>query len=380
MTNVIVDINGKPTTIYYAGSQNDDKAYSLSFTNLKDDGTEYAITLQNSEETFKLQPLKNNVFVLSNKYTKQPGLINIQVYQKKEGDWVAFSKVLKIMLTPSIQSEAPEPEPTDETVYVVYKEYNDNGYDLTGLGPCIVQNEKTDVNIKIGTNEHTEIDCLGGQYTLIKKVDGSDGIIGYYTDDDGRCNYLEVTDGTIVNGFADGENHWGLLSVSADSKTLTKLDYVNGLSTDVTPSDEKDVTNKKYVDDTNNTNLNSAKNYTDEKISQIVIPSGGLSIKQIWNNQELHLETADAGVYIVRYYNQDVKIYIIDGSKDGYYILGGLIYLYKKLSESENGEYIGYFLGSTSDQKQGLSLFILKNNNNELNVEMSPTGPISDFV
>ena len=379
MTNVIIDINGKPSTIYYAGSQNDDKAYSLSFTNLKDDGTEYAITLQNSEETFKLQPLENNAFVLSNKYTKQSGLISIQVYQKKEGEWVAFSQVLKIMLTPSIQTETPEPEPTDETVYVVYKEYNDNGYDLTGLGPCIVQNEKTDVNIKIGTNEHTEIDCLGGQYTLIKKVDGNDGVIGYYTDDDGRCNYLEVTDGTIINGFADGVNHWGLLSVSADNKTLTKLEYVNGLTTDVTPSDEKDVTNKKYVDDTNNTNLNSAKSYTDEKISQIVIPSGGLNLIII-GEQILELGNKQAGVYLISYgNNQDVKVFPDTYSKGGFYIFGGLIYLFKSIENSETNDVIGYFYGST-DLNNGLNLYFIKNINNSMTFEKSNNGPLSNFL
>ena len=248
MKNVIIDINSKPSTIYYIGSTGDDKAYSLSFLNLPLDGTEYAITWQNNEETLKLQPLNNNEFVVTNKYTKTAGIINIQLYSKKDGGWIAYSGILRLMLTESIKEETPDPTPTDVPEYVIYKAYNVNGYSLNGLGPCIVQNEKTDVNIKIEGHDLTEIDCLGGQYTLIKKVDGTDGIIGYFTDDDGRCNYLEVSGGLIVNGFADGDNHWGLLSVSADNKTLTKVDFVNGLKTDKEATENNDVVNKGYVD------------------------------------------------------------------------------------------------------------------------------------
>lgn len=250
MKNVIIDINSKPSTIYYIGSTGDDKAYSLSFLNLPLDGTEYAITWQNNEETLKLQPLNNNEFIVTNKYTKTAGIINIQLYSKKDGEWIAYSGILRLMLTESIKEETPEPTPTPTDVpeYVIYKAYDVNGYSLNGLGPCIVQNEKTDVNIKIDENDLTEIHCLSGQYTLIKKVDGTNGIIGYFTDNYGRCNYLEVSDGLIVSGFADGNKNWGFLSVSADNKTQTTVDFVNGLKTDKPATENNDVVNKGYVD------------------------------------------------------------------------------------------------------------------------------------
>lgn len=248
MKNVIIDINSKPSTIYYIGSTGDDKAYSLSFLNLPLDGTEYALTWQNNEETLKLQPLNNNEFIVTNKYTKTAGIINIQLYSKKDGEWIAYSGILRLMLTESIKEETPEPTPTDVPEYVIYKAYDENGYSLNGLGPCVVQNEKTDVNIKIDGNDLKGIHCLGGQYTLIKKVDGTDGIIGYFTDNHGICNYLEVRNGLIVTSFADDDKHWGLLSVSADNKTLTAVDFLNGLKTDKAPTENNDVVNKEYVD------------------------------------------------------------------------------------------------------------------------------------
>lgn len=250
MKNVIIDINSKPSTIYYIGSTGDDKAYSLSFLNLPLDGTEYAITWQNNEETLKLQPLNNNEFIVTNKYTKTAGIINIQLYSKKDDEWIAYSGILRLMLTESIKEETPEPTPTPTDVpeYVIYKAYDENAYSLNGLGPCVVQNEKTDVNIKIDGNDLKEIHCLGGQYTLIKKIDGTDGIIGYFTDNHGICNYLEVRNGLIITSFADGDKHWGLLSVSADNKTLTAVDFVNGLKTDKEATENNDVVNKGYVD------------------------------------------------------------------------------------------------------------------------------------
>lgn len=249
MKTVIIDINCSTSTVYYVGSQGDDKVTTLHFNGLEEGGSDYAITLQNSEKTFKKIPLVNNEMVLSGGYTTQGGLLNAQVFVKKNEDWIAYSKVLKLMLLNSIQ-ESPQPEPSETTPYVVFKEYNENGYDITGNGPCVVQNEKTDVRIKFGTNEYTEIDCLGGQYTLIKKVEAStNGVIGYFTNDDGVTEYIELQDGVILNGPADGDNHWGLLSVSKDNKTLTKLEFVNGLKTDVQPTDDGDVANKKYVDD-----------------------------------------------------------------------------------------------------------------------------------
>lgn len=379
MKNVIIDINSKPSTIYYIGSTGDDKAYSLSFLNLPLDGTEYAITWQNNEETLKLQPLNNNEFVVTNKYTKTAGIINIQLYSKKDGEWIAYSGILRLMLTNSIQEVTPEPTPTETPEYIIYKAYDVNGYVLNGLGPCIIQNEKTDVNIKIDGHDLTEIDCLGGQLTLIKKVDGTDGIIGYFTDDDGRCNYLEVSGGLIVNGFADGDNHWGLLSVSADNKTLTAVDFVNGLKTDKEATENNDVVNKGYVDTKDTETLNSSKGYTDEKIAAMAT-SGGLEIKETITTQNMDLDQKEAGVYILQYYNQDARFFLTNTTSTSYYIFGGLVYLYKKLSESSNGEYIGFFYGNEKDDKSGLNLIRLRNNNGALEGSKSPTGPLSDFV
>ena len=377
MKNVIIDINSKPSTIYYIGSTGDDKAYSLSFLNLPLDGTEYAITWQNNEETLKLQPLNNNEFIVTNKYTKTAGIINIQLYSKKDGEWIAYSGILRLMLTESIKEETPTP--TDVPEYVIYKAYDVNGYSINGLGPCIVQNEKTDVNIKIEGNDLKEIDCLGGQYTLIKKVDGTDGIIGYYTDNNGICNYLEVSNGLIINGFADGDKHWGLLSVSADNKTLTTVDFVNGLKTNKVATENNDVVNKEYVDTKDTETLNNSKSYTDEKIA-LLPTSGGLEIKETITSQYMQLDQKEAGVYILQYYNQDTKFFLTNISSKSYFIFGGLVYLYKKLSESSNGEYIGFFYGNENNNKSGLYLIRLINNNGAIEGSKSPTGPLSDFV
>ena len=116
----------------------------------------------------------------------------------------------------------------------------------------------------IHNSSTTNIATANGQ--ILAMPTNNDNVFGVYIGTDGKFYKLKK-DATTEQL---GNNEFLALTNGATNK---KINFSAGATSNATPTDAEDLTNKEYVDDRATTAETNAKTYTDEKIAEI--PTGG---------------------------------------------------------------------------------------------------------
>ena len=193
------------------GQQYDHKAFGIVFSNLKYEGDLYIKIKSKDYDNFI--PLQDGTFIVGLPLTLNYGLIDAQLYSKKENtdEYVELSKVFHMRIKQSLDGLSPElPYPVDPNIELLYddilalkKEIEQklengefNGKDGVGIKSI----EKTGSEGLVDTYKITFTDNSTYEYTITNGKDGTNGEDGI----DGKSAY-ELA---VENGFEGTEEEW----------------------------------------------------------------------------------------------------------------------------------------------------------------------------